>query len=61
MKPIKIDEDIYFKDPLSGQVLVGGMVVSFDEDTVIVWRDTRPRPIPRPNIVSLEDLTKGKP
>jgi ribosomal protein L35AE/L33A len=60
MKPIKIGEDIHYKDPLSGQVLVG-MVVSFDEETVIVWRDTRPRPIPRQNIVSLEDLTRGKP
>jgi hypothetical protein len=60
MKPIKIGQDIHFRDPISGQVLAG-IVISFDEDTVIVWRDTRPRPIPRQNIVSLEDLTKGGP
>jgi hypothetical protein len=43
MKALKIGEDIHYKSPLSGQVLVG-MVVSFDEETAVVWRDTRPWP-----------------
>lgn len=60
MKPIKIGEDVNFKDPFTSQVRVG-MVISFDEDTAIVWRDDRPLAIPRENVLTLEDLAKGKP
>jgi hypothetical protein len=57
MKAIKIGEDVNFRDPFTNQVRVG-MIISFDEDTAIVWRDDRPLPIPRENILSLGNLAK---
>lgn len=60
MKPIKIGEDVNFRDPFTKQVRVG-MVVSLDADTAVVWRDDRPVAIPRENILTPEDLAKGKP
>ena len=60
MKPINIGEDVNFRDPFTNQVRVG-MVVSFDTDTAVVWRDDRPVAIPRENVLTLEGLAKGKP
>jgi hypothetical protein len=57
MKPIKIGEGINFKDPFTNQV-GARMIISFDKDTAIVWRDDRPLPIPRKNLLSLEDPAK---
>jgi hypothetical protein len=60
MKPIKIGEDVNFRDPFTNQVRVG-MIISFDEDTAIVWHDDRPVAVPRENILSYADMAKGKP
>ena len=57
MKPIKIGEDVNFRDPYTNQVRVG-MIISFDEDTAVVWRDDRPVAVPRENILSLGNMAK---
>lgn len=60
MKPIKTGEGIHFKAPLTG-LCAGEDEVSYVAEIAAVWRDTRPWPVPRQNILALEDLTRGKP
>jgi hypothetical protein len=52
MEILKIGYYCKYKDPKDGTVRVG-LVINFDDNMVIVWKDTHPYPINR------HQVTKG--